>query len=188
MSTSLLICSNVRCSAVFEPKPLEAISDGDWLRMFDTNAMSGVRLARVYLPRMRRNNWGRIVFVSSESAVNIPAEMIHYGVTKTAQVALARGLAETLAGTAVIVNSILAGPTASEGVTRFVTSLAQERGVDAAAMEREFFASARPSSLLKRFITPDEVASLIAYVASPLSAATNGAALRVDGGVVRAVL
>lgn len=173
---------------IFEPKAFVAITDADWLRMFETNVMSGVRLARAWLPGMRKANWGRIVFVSSESAVNIPAEMIHYGVTKTAQLAVARGLAETLAGTAVSVNSVLAGPTASEGVTRFVADLAQARGVDAATMEHEFFASARPSSLLKRFITPDEVANLIAYVASPLSAATNGAALRVDGGVVRAVL
>lgn len=173
---------------IFEPKAFAAITDADWLRMFETNVMSGVRLARAWLSGMRKANWGRIVFVSSESAVNIPAEMIHYGVTKTAQLAVARGLAETLAGTAVTVNSVLAGPTASEGVTRFVADLAQARGVDAATMEHEFFASARPSSLLKRFITPDEVANLIAYLASPLSAATNGAALRVDGGVVRAVL
>lgn len=173
---------------IFEPKAFEAITDDDWRRMFETNVMSGVRLARAWLPGMRRVDWGRIVFVSSESAVNIPAEMIHYGVTKTAQLAVARGIAETLVGTAITANSVLAGPTASEGVTQFVSRLAQERGVDAATMEREFFASARPSSLLKRFITPDEVANLIAYLASPLAAATNGAALRVDGGVVRAVL
>jgi NAD(P)-dependent dehydrogenase (short-subunit alcohol dehydrogenase family) len=120
--------------------------------------------------------------------VNIPVEMIHYGVTKTAEVAVARGLAEAVAGTAITVNSILAGPTASEGVSTFVAQLARERGIDAATMEKEFFASARPSSLLKRFITPDEVANLIVYTASPLAAATNGAALRVDGGVVRSVL
>ena len=173
---------------IFEPKPFAAITDADWLHMFEVNVMSGVRLARAYLPHMRERNWGRIVFVSSESAVNIPAEMIHYGMTKTAEVAIARGLAETVAGTAITVNSVLAGPTASEGVTRFVAQLASERGIDSQAMEREFFATARPSSLLKRFITPDEVANLIAYTASPLAAATNGAALRVDGGVVRAVL
>lgn len=172
---------------IFEPKPFEAITDADWLRMFETNVMSGVRLARAYLPAMRRKDWGRIVFVSSESALNIPAEMIHYGVTKTAQLAVARGLAEATTGTAITVNSVLAGPTASEGVTTFVAQLARQRGIDTAAMEQEFFATARPSSLLKRFITPDEVANLIAYVASPLAAATNGAALRVDGGVVRAV-
>lgn len=173
---------------IFEPKPFEAIDDADWSRLFETNVMSGVRLARAWLPGMRAQNWGRIVFVSSESAVNIPAEMIHYGVTKTAQVALARGLAETVAGTAITVNSILAGPTASEGVSTFVARLAAERGITTATMEKEFFASTRPSSLLRRFIQPDEVASLIAYTASPLAAATNGAALRVDGGVVRAVL
>ncbi|HEX7324910.1 MAG TPA: SDR family oxidoreductase [Rhodanobacteraceae bacterium] len=173
---------------IFEPKPFPAITDADWLRFFETNVMSGVRLARAYLPHMRAQNWGRIVFVSSESGVNIPPEMVHYGTTKTAQVAVARGLAESLAGTAVTVNSVLAGPTASEGVTAFVANLARERGVDAATMEKEFFATARPSSLLKRFIRPDEIASLIAYIASPLASATTGAALRVDGGVVRAAL
>lgn len=172
----------------FEAKAFEAITDADWLRMFEVNVMSGVRLARAYLPHMRKKNWGRIVFVSSESAVNIPVEMIHYGMTKTAEVAIARGLAESVAGTGITVNSVLAGPTASEGVTRFVAQLAAERGVDSKTMEREFFATARPSSLLKRFITPDEVANLIVYTASLRAAATNGAALRVDGGVVRAVL
>jgi len=173
---------------IFEPKPFEAITDADWFRFFEVNVMAGVRLARAYLPGMRQKNWGRILFVSSESAVNIPVEMIHYGMTKTAEVAVARGLAEAVAGTAITVNSILAGPTASEGVGTFVAQLARERGIDAKAMEKEFFASARPSSLLKRFITPDEVANLIVYTASPLAAATNGAALRVDGGVVRSVL
>jgi NAD(P)-dependent dehydrogenase (short-subunit alcohol dehydrogenase family) len=173
---------------IFEPKAFEAITDADWLRFFETNVMSGVRLARAYLPGMKAKNWGRILFVSSESAINIPVEMIHYGVTKTAQLAVARGLAEAVAGTAITVNSILPGPTASEGVETFVSQLAHERGIDAAAMEKEFFATARPSSLLKRFIEPDEVANLVAYVASPLASATNGAALRVDGGVVRSVV
>ncbi|HEU0278066.1 MAG TPA: SDR family oxidoreductase [Rhodanobacteraceae bacterium] len=173
---------------IFEPKAFADITDADWLRLFETNVMSGVRLARAWLPGMRRRNWGRIVFVSSESGVDIPAEMIHYGMTKTAQAAVARGLAESLAGTAVTVNTVLAGPTASEGVSTFVAKLAAERGVTPAAMEKEFFATARPSSLLKRFIQPDEVANLIAYLASPLASATQGAALRVDGGVVRAVL
>lgn len=173
---------------VFEPKPFEEISDDDWFRIFEINVMSGIRLARAYLPHMRQINWGRIVFVSSESAINIPVEMIHYGMTKTAQVAVARGLAEAVSGTAITVNSVLAGPTASEGVSMFVAKLARERDVSTAAMEREFFATARPSSLLKRFIRPEEVANLIAYVASELATATNGAALRVDGGVVRAVL
>lgn len=173
---------------IFEPKAFDAITDADWLHMFEVNVMSGVRLARAYLPGMRARNRGRIVFVSSESGVNIPVEMIHYGVTKTAQIAVARGLAEAVAGTAITVNTVLAGPTASEGVSTFVGQLAKERGISNAEMEQQFFATQRPSSLLKRFIRPDEVANLIAYVASPLAAATNGAALRVDGGVVRAVL
>jgi NAD(P)-dependent dehydrogenase (short-subunit alcohol dehydrogenase family) len=171
---------------IFEPRPFEQIPDADWMRFFEANVMSGVRLSRHYLPRMLKANWGRIVFVSSESAVQIPAEMIHYGMTKTAQVAVARGLAETTAGTGVTVNSVLPGPTKSEGVATFVGELAKQRGVGFEAMEREFFQSARPTSLLRRFITPEEVASLIAYVCSPAASATNGAALRVDGGVVRA--
>jgi NAD(P)-dependent dehydrogenase (short-subunit alcohol dehydrogenase family) len=173
---------------IFEPKPFEEIPDADWLRFFETNVLSGVRLSRHYLPTMRQKKWGRIVFVSSESAVQIPAEMVHYGMTKTAQVAIARGLAETLAGTGVTVNSVLPGPTQSEGVATFVEQMAKQRGVDFATMEREFFASARPTSLLRRFITVEEVANMIVYVCSPAAAATNGAALRVDGGVVRAIL
>ena len=173
---------------IFEPKPFEEIPDGDWMRFFEVNVLSGVRLSRHYLPGMRGRNWGRIVFVSSESAVQIPAEMIHYGMTKTAQLAIARGLAETTAGSGVTVNSVLPGPTASEGVETFVTRLAEQGGVDFAAMERAFFKEARPSSLLKRFATADEVASMIVYVCSGRAAATNGAALRVDGGVVRAIV
>jgi NAD(P)-dependent dehydrogenase (short-subunit alcohol dehydrogenase family) len=171
---------------IFEPKKFEEIPDADWFRFFDTNLMSGIRLARHYLPGMRQRNWGRIVFVSSESGVQIPAEMIHYGVTKAAQIAAARGIAETTAGTGVTVNSVLPGPTRSEGVATFMAQLAQERGIDFDQMEREFFASARPTSLLRRFIDPEEVANLIAYLCSPAASATNGAALRVDGGVVRA--
>jgi len=173
---------------IFEPKPFEQISDADWFRFFETNVLSGVRLSRRYIPGMRERNWGRLVFVSSESAVQIPAEMIHYGMTKTAQLAVARGLAEFLVGTGVTVNSVLPGPTASEGVGEFVTRLAAERGGDRAAVEREFFATARPSSILQRFATPDEVASMIAYVCSARASATTGAALRVDGGVVRAIV
>jgi NAD(P)-dependent dehydrogenase (short-subunit alcohol dehydrogenase family) len=173
---------------IFEPKPFEEIPDEDWLRFFEVNVLSGVRLARHYLPGMRGRDWGRIVFVSSESAVQIPAEMIHYGMTKTAQLAVARGIAETTVGTGITVNSVLPGPTASEGVTTFVGRMAASRGVDDATMEREFFATARPSSLLQRFITPDEVGAMIVYVCSARASATNGAALRVDGGVVRSIV
>jgi NAD(P)-dependent dehydrogenase (short-subunit alcohol dehydrogenase family) len=173
---------------IFEPKPFEEISDEAWLRFFETNVLSGVRLARHYVHGMRARNWGRIVFVSSESALQIPAEMIHYGVTKTTQLAVARGLAETLIGTGVTVNSVLPGPTASEGVGAFVAQMAAARKVDPAIVEREFFATARPSSILQRFATPDEVASMIAYVCSVRASATTGSALRVDGGVVRSIV
>jgi NAD(P)-dependent dehydrogenase (short-subunit alcohol dehydrogenase family) len=171
---------------IFEPKPFEQISDEDWLRFFEANVMSGVRLSRHYLSGMRKRNWGRILFVSSESAVQIPAEMIHYGMTKTAQVAIARGIAESVAGTGITVNSILPGPTRSEGVETFVAQMGG--GGDSAAFEAEFFKSVRPSSLLKRFATTDEVASTIVYLCSPLASATTGAAIRADGGVVRAIL
>ena len=170
---------------IFEPKPFEQISDQDWSRFFEVNVMSGVRLSRGYLPSMKKRNWGRIVFISSESGVQIPVEMIHYGVTKTAQIAVARGIAETCAGTGVTCNAVLPGPTASEGVTDFVESLASQAGQNRQQVEKEFFEKARPTSLLKRFATPDEVAAMVVFICSPLSAATNGAALRVDGGVVR---
>jgi NAD(P)-dependent dehydrogenase (short-subunit alcohol dehydrogenase family) len=173
---------------MYEPKPFEEITDADWSAIIETNFMSGVRLSRHYLPRMKSAGWGRIIFVSSESAVNIPVEMIHYGVTKTMQVALARGLAETTAGTGVTVNSVLAGPTRSEGVEKFIADLGRTRKVSAAQVEKEFFQSARPTSLLQRFAQLDEVAAMVAFVASPLSSATNGAALRVEGGVVRSIL
>jgi NAD(P)-dependent dehydrogenase (short-subunit alcohol dehydrogenase family) len=172
---------------IFEPKPFEQIPDEDWIRFFETNVLSGIRLARHYVRGMRSRNWGRIVFVSSESGLQIPTEMIHYGMTKTAQLAVSRGLAETLAGTGITVNSVLPGPTASEGVGEFVAQMATARGVDVGTLEREFFATARPSSILKRFATPDEVAAMIAYVCSVQASATTGAALRVDGGVVRAI-
>ena len=173
---------------IFEPKPFEKIPDEDWLPCFEANVMSGVRLSRHYLPGMRERNWGRIIFVSSESAVQIPAEMIHYGMTKTAQIAVARGIAETVAGTGITVNSVLAGPTRSEGVETFIAQMGAQSGVDSAAFEAEFFKTARPTSLLKRFATVDEVASMIVYLCSPLASATTGAAIRVDGGVVRAIL
>jgi NAD(P)-dependent dehydrogenase (short-subunit alcohol dehydrogenase family) len=171
---------------IFEPKPFEKITDEDWLRFFETNVMSGVRLSRHYLSGMRAKNWGRIIFVSSESAVQIPVEMIHYGVTKTAQVSVARGIAEAVARTGITVNSVLAGPTRSEGVETFIAQMGG--GVDAAAFEAEFFKTVRPSSLLKRFAATDEVANMIVYLCSPLASATTGAAIRVDGGVVQAIL
>jgi NAD(P)-dependent dehydrogenase (short-subunit alcohol dehydrogenase family) len=173
---------------IFEPKPFEQISDDDWRRFFEVNVLSGVRMSRQYLPGMMARDWGRIIFISSESAVMIPREMIHYGMTKTAQIAIARGLAETTKGTNVTVNSVLPGPTASEGVGDFVKSMAEAQKTDAATVEREFFKSVRPSSLLQRFARTEEVAALVAFVASPLSSATNGAALRADGGVVQAIL
>lgn len=173
---------------IFQPTPFSDITDADWQRFFDVNVMSGVRLSRAFLPGMVERNWGRIVFVSSESGVQIPEEMIHYGMTKAAQIAVARGLAETTRGTGVTVNSVLPGPTRSEGVETFVKELAEEKGMTFEEMEKEFFRSARPTSLLQRFTETEEVANLIAYVCSPLSSATNGAALRVDGGVVRSMV
>ena len=170
---------------IFEPKPFEEIPDADWLRFFDTNVMSGVRLSRAYLPAMRARNWGRIVFISSESGLHIPAEMVHYGVTKTAQIAVARGIAETCAGTGVTCNAVLPGPTASEGVKDFVGSLAKQSGKSVPEVEKEFFLNVRPTSLLKRFARTDEVAAMVVFVCSSLASATNGAALRVDGGVVK---
>lgn len=169
-------------------KPFDQLTDEDWHAIIETNFFSGVRLSRTFLPGMINRNWGRIIFISSESAVQIPVEMIHYGVTKTMQVALARGLAETTIGTGVTVNSVLPGPTKSEGVDVFVKNLAKDQGKSPEEFEKNFFQTARPSSLLQRFATNEEVAHLVAYVASPLSSATNGAALRVDGGVIRAIL
>jgi NAD(P)-dependent dehydrogenase (short-subunit alcohol dehydrogenase family) len=170
---------------IFEAKPFEEIPDADWMRFFEVNVLSGVRLARLYLPAMKQRNWGRIIFISSESAVQIPTEMIHYGATKTAQLAVSRGLAEAVAGTGITVNSILPGPTRSRGVVDFVDSLAKTEGKSFAEFEKEFFEKARPTSLIKRFAAPEEVASLVAYIASPLASATTGAALRADGGVVK---
>ncbi|PYL63492.1 MAG: oxidoreductase [Verrucomicrobia bacterium] len=172
---------------IFEPKPFERITDEDWDKFFAVNVMSGVRLSRAYLPAMKERNWGRIVFISSESALQIPAEMIHYGTTKTAQLAIARGLAETCQSTNVTVNSVLPGPTASEGVTQFVSNLAAENKISAKEFEKEFFKSARPTSILQRFIAPDEIASVVAFVCSPLASSINGAAVRADGGVVRSI-
>jgi len=168
---------------IFEPKEFVDIPDSDWRRFFDVNVLSGVRLSRLYLPGMKTRNWGRIIFISSESALQIPNEMIHYGMTKTAQIAVARGLAEITAGTGITVNSVLPGPTRSEGVEEFVDKLSG--GKSFAEFEKEFFEKVRPTSLIKRFASVDEVASLVAYVASPLASATTGSALRVEGGLVK---
>ncbi|MGH9930576.1 MAG: SDR family NAD(P)-dependent oxidoreductase [Pyrinomonadaceae bacterium] len=170
---------------IFEPKPFEEIPDADWLRFFNVNVLSGVRLARLYLPAMKRRNWGRIIFISSESGIQIPSEMIHYGMTKTAQLAVSRGLAEAVAGTGITVNSILAGPTKSRGVGEFINALAKADGKSFEEFEKEFFEKVRPTSLIKRFASTDEVASLVTYIASPLASATTGAALRVDGGIIK---
>jgi NAD(P)-dependent dehydrogenase (short-subunit alcohol dehydrogenase family) len=173
---------------VFEVQAFEEIPDSEWTRFFESNVMSGVRLSRAYLPHMRAQDWGRIVFVSSESGLNIPVEMVHYGMTKTAQLAVARGIAEGTAGTGITVNSVLPGPTNSEGLGEFLGGLAAQRGLSEAEMEREFFRSVRPSSLLQRFATVDEVANAIVYLCSPAASATNGSAMRVDGGVVRSIV
>jgi NAD(P)-dependent dehydrogenase (short-subunit alcohol dehydrogenase family) len=173
---------------IFEPKAFSEIGDDDWTRMFDVNVMSGVRLTRHYLPGMMRSGWGRIVFVSSESGVQIPQEMIHYGMTKTAQLAISRGVAETTTKTGVTVNSVLVGPTKSEGVGTFVEDLARDKGVTFQQMEDEFFSTIRPTSIIKRFIDVDEVSAMICFLCSVAASATNGAALRVDGGVVKSLL
>lgn len=170
---------------IFEPVPFEQTADDDWRRLFEVNVLSGVRLSRLYLSSMKKSNWGRIIFISSESAIQIPEEMIHYGMTKAAQIAVARGLAEHVAGTNITVNSVLPGPTNSRGVGDFVNELAAKEGKTFDEFEKEFFEKVRPTSLIKRFASPDEVASLVCYLASPLSSATTGAALRVDGGVVK---
>jgi NAD(P)-dependent dehydrogenase (short-subunit alcohol dehydrogenase family) len=173
---------------IFEPKPFLEIPDADWIRFFAVNVLSGIRLTRHFLPGMLRKNWGRVIFIASESAQQIPAEMIHYGMTKTAQVAIARGLAESVAGTGVTVNSVLPGPTASEGVTEFVQEMGRRQGVSAAEIEKQFFATVRPSSLLKRFETPEEVAAVVAFVASAQGSIINGAAVRAEGGLLRSIL
>jgi NAD(P)-dependent dehydrogenase (short-subunit alcohol dehydrogenase family) len=172
---------------IFEPKPFEQITDADWLRFFQTNVLSGIRLSRHYAPLMRQRGWGRIVFISSESGLNIPVEMVHYGMTKTAQLAISRGLAESLAGTGVTVNAVLPGPTGSEGLNEFIEKMAKERGISQKQMEQNFVTETRPTSLLRRLATPEEVANMVVYVCSVQASATTGAALRVDGGVVRSI-
>ena len=173
---------------IYGAKPFEDISDEEWINFIEVNVMSGVRLSRHYLPLMLKKDWGRIIFISSESGLNIPIEMIHYGVTKTAQIALARGLAETTAGSQVTVNTVLPGPTRSEGVETFIEGLAKEQNISAEQVEKEFFTKTRPSSLIQRFASTSEVAALVAFVASPLASAINGAALRVEGGLVRSIV
>lgn len=172
---------------IFEVKPFLEITDDDWHRFFDVNVLSGVRLSRQYLPYMLKKNWGRIIFISSESAQQIPVEMIHYGMTKTAQVAIANGIARSVAETGVTANSILVGPTASEGVGNFLRDIARQQGISPAEMEKQFFEKARPSSLLKRFESPEEIATIVAFVASTQATLINGAAVRADGGVVQSI-
>jgi NAD(P)-dependent dehydrogenase (short-subunit alcohol dehydrogenase family) len=173
---------------IYESKAFGQITDEDWRRFFEINVLGGARLSRHYLPGMLVRDWGRIIFISSESAVLVPPNMIHYGMTKTAQLAISRGLAATTKGTRVTVNSVMPGTTRSAGIEDFLRSVASDPNLPADEMEREYFAKERPSSLIQRMIEPEEVASLVAYVASPLSAATNGAALRVDGGITPTIV
>ncbi|RJF70919.1 SDR family NAD(P)-dependent oxidoreductase [Rhodopseudomonas palustris] len=171
-------------TGIFEPKPFFDIPDEDWQRFFDVNVMSGVRLSRAYMPAMLTRNWGRIVFIASESALMIPKEMIHYGMTKTAQLSISRGLAELTRGTAVTVNSVMPGPTMSEGVKTFVADLARQNGQSEEEAAANFVKQHRPGSLIQRFATVEEIANMVVYVSSKESSATNGAALRAEGGLL----
>jgi hypothetical protein len=173
---------------IFEVKPFQQIPDSDWQRFFEINVMSGVRLTRHYLPGMLRKNWGRVIFISSESAQQIPVEMVHYGMTKTAQLSIARGVAQSVAGTGVTANSVLVGPTASEGVGTFVQEFARQQGITPQEFEKQFFVNVRPTSLLKRFETTKEVGEVVAFVASAQAAVINGAAIRAEGGVLTSIL
>lgn len=173
--------------AIFEPKAFADITDADWLRFYEINVLSGIRLSRAYFGQMLNNGWGRIIFISSESAVQIPEEMIHYGMTKTAQLAIARGLAEMTKGTAVTVNSVLPGPTFSEGVEGFIENLAKDQNKTIAEVEADFFKTIRPTSIIQRFLSTTEVANMVTYLASPLASATNGAAVRAEGGLLKSV-
>lgn len=172
---------------IYEPVDFFESKDKDWLKMFNINVLSGIRLTRFYMPKMLTNNWGRVLFISSESAIQIPTEMIHYGMSKTAQLSIANGLAQLTKGTGVTVNSILPGPTFSDGVERSIGDLAVQKNLTSKEVEHQFFAETRPLSLLQRFITPDEVASAVLYVSSQWAAATNGAAIRVDGGILKGI-
>ncbi|KQS23894.1 SDR family NAD(P)-dependent oxidoreductase [Dyadobacter sp. Leaf189] len=178
----------VNNAGIFEPKPFTDITDEEWFKFFEVNVMSGVRLSRYFLPKMLAKNWGRIIFISSESAVNIPEEMIHYGTTKTAQLGVSRGLAELTKGTDVTVNTVMPGPTKSEGVADFVKQLGAANNQSFEEAEKDFFKTARPTSLLQRFASVEEIANLVTYVASPLSSGTNGSALKVDGGVAKFII
>lgn len=175
-------------AGIFEPKAFTEIPDEDWFRLFEINVMSGIRLSRFYFPKMLDKNWGRIIFISSESGVFIPEEMIHYGMTKTAQLAVSRGLAELTKGTAVTVNSILPGPTRSKGVGQFIEDLAKSDHKTSQEVEKDFFKNMRPTSLIQRFATVEEVADTVVYYSSPLASATNGAAIRVEGGLVKSII
>lgn len=172
---------------LFEPVPFFDSKDEDWLKLFDVNVMSGVRLTRHFMPDMLKRNWGRVIFISSESAIQIPTEMIHYGMSKTAQLSIANGLAQLTKGTGVTVNSILPGPTYSDGVERFIGELAAQRNSTNKEVEQQYFTETRPLSLLQRFISPDEVAATVLFVSSEIAAATNGAAIRVDGGILKGI-
>lgn len=178
----------VNNAGIFEPKAFVDIPDEDWFRFFEVNVLSGIRLSRYIFPKMLAKNWGRIIFISSESAVNIPEEMIQYGMTKTALLAISRGLAELTKGTNITVNSILPGPTNSEGVVQFIKELSDANGITPQQVEKDFFKTVRPTSLIQRFADVTEVANLVTYISSPLSSATNGSALRVDGGVVKTII
>jgi NAD(P)-dependent dehydrogenase (short-subunit alcohol dehydrogenase family) len=174
-------------AGIFEPKGFFDIPDEDWSRFFEVNVMSGVRLSRAYLAGMLKRNWGRVIFISSESALNIPKEMIHYGMTKTAQLAVSRGLAEMTRGTAVTVNSVLPGPTMSEGVEAFVKDLAKQSGQSVDEAASQFVKQFRPTSLLQRFASVEEIANMVVYISSKQASATNGAALRAEGGIVQTI-
>ena len=173
---------------IYERKPFFEIPDADWLRLFEVNVLSGIRFSRRYAPAMVKRGWGRILFISSESALNIPKEMIHYGMTKTAQLSVSHGLAMELAGTGVTVNTVLPGPTRTENTDKLRAQRAQAAGISVAELEKDFFISFRPTSLLKRFTSAEEVANLAVYLCSPLSSATSGAAMRADGGVVNQIM
>jgi len=174
--------------AIFEPKEFADINDADWLKFYEVNVLSGVRLSRAYFDKMLKKNWGRIIFISSESAMQIPTEMIHYGMTKSAQLAISRGLAELTKGTNVTVNAVLPGPTMSEGVGGFIENLAKGQNKTVEQVEEDFFKHMRPTSIIQRFLTPEEIANTVTYLSSPLAAATNGAAIRAEGGLLKTMV